>query len=131
VILLCVASEKLRLCDDIVAVVGNLLIFLLNVVCLWCLIIFISLVVRAALSILLSWYRLVLISFLPLRPGKIMVGLCASVCLYLVIAAGSGSNRAELVMLLGSLVCLRGIMKWLPVWLSSTLRGTRTIHLVA
>lgn len=129
-ILLCIASEELRLCDDIVAVINNLLIFLLNVVCLWCLVIFISLMVRAALSILLSRYRLVLIGFLPLWPGKIMVGLCTSVCLYLVIAARAGPNWAELVMLLGSLVCLRGIMKWLPVWLSSTLRGTRTIHLV-
>jgi hypothetical protein len=120
-ILLCIASEELRLSDNIVAVIDNLLVFLLNVVCLWCLVIFISFVVRAALSILLSWYRLVLISFLPLRSCKIMVRLCASVCLYLVIAARAGPNWAELVMLLGSLVCLRGIMKWLPVWLSSTL----------
>ena len=98
-ILLCIASEELRLCDDIIAVIYNLLVFLLNVVSLGCLIIFISLVVRASFSILLSRYRLVLIGFLPLWPGKVMVGLCPSVCLYLVIAGGSGPNRAELLVL--------------------------------
>ena len=72
-ILLCIASEELRLRDDIIAVIYNLLVFLLNVVCLGCLIIFISLVVRTAFSIFLSGYRLVLIGFLPLWPGKVMV----------------------------------------------------------
>ena len=130
-ILFCIASEELRLRDDIVTVIGNLLVFFLNVICLWSLVIFVSLVVRATLSIFMSRYRLMLIGFLPLRSGKIMVRLCASVCLYLVITAGAGPNRTELMMLLGSLICLRGIMKWLPVWLSSPLRGTRTIDLVA
>lgn len=71
-----------------------------------------------------------LISFLPLRPGKIMVGLCTSMCFELVVTTGAGPYRAELVMLLGSLVCLRGIMKWLPVWLSTALRRTWAIVMV-
>ena len=129
-ILFSVASEQLSLCDDIIAVVGHILIFFFKIVLLRSLLVIITFVIwcTTGSSMILDWCR-PLILLLPLRPSEIMIRLSPPVR-FGVIIWEPRPNGAEMLILWGSVVGICRVMQRLSRRLSPTLGGRRTCPMV-